>query len=103
MIIIIIPIALGIWVAIDANKRGMNAPLWGILTVLLLIIGLPLYLIERKKNPIREISTKSATVESNQSSININQNKSVPNNCPQCKNPNTGNSDICEWCGSNLI
>lgn len=36
------------WVATDAKKRGMNPIPWAIFTFLMLIIGLPAYLIFRK-------------------------------------------------------
>jgi len=38
----------GFWVSQDAKKRGMNGVGWGIFTFLLLIIGLPVYLISRQ-------------------------------------------------------
>ena len=47
----LIAAAVGIWVATDANKRGMNGVLWGIGVFLLLIVFLPIYLIVRK--PVR--------------------------------------------------
>lgn len=95
MIILLIPLAFGIWVMVDASKRGMNAPLWGILTILLLVIGLPLYLSERKKNPVREVA-------SNLSKSELNQNLFIPEMCPHCKNPNAKRIRLCEWCGSQI-
>jgi len=44
----IIGAAIAIWVAIDADKRGMNGVLWGIGVFLLCIVFLPIYLIVRK-------------------------------------------------------
>ena len=43
-----IAILIGILVAQDANKRGMNGVLWGILCALVCIVFLPIYLIVRK-------------------------------------------------------
>lgn len=40
--------AIAIWVATDANKRGMNGVLWGIGVFMLCIVFLPIYLIVRK-------------------------------------------------------
>ncbi len=40
--------AAAFWVFNDANSRGMNAWVWAIFTFLILIIGLPAYLITRK-------------------------------------------------------
>jgi hypothetical protein len=44
----IIVAAIAIWVATDANKRGMNGIGWGIGVFLLCIVFLPIYLIVRK-------------------------------------------------------
>ena len=44
----VIVFILALFVAQDANKRGMNGVLWGLGTFLLCIIFLPLYLIVRK-------------------------------------------------------
>ena len=44
----LIDLVIAIWVASDANKRGMNGVLWGIGVFLLCIIFLPIYLIVRK-------------------------------------------------------
>lgn len=40
--------AAAFWVHSDAKTRGMNAVVWAIFTFLILIIGLPAYLIMRK-------------------------------------------------------
>lgn len=53
----IIPLLVAIWVSQDAKKRGMNPIGWGIFVFLILIIGLPAYLITRK--PIGGNSTSS--------------------------------------------
>jgi drug/metabolite transporter (DMT)-like permease len=45
---VIIAAGIGVWVATDANKRGMNGVLWGIGVFLLCIVFLPIYLIVRK-------------------------------------------------------
>jgi len=44
----IVAAAIAIWVAIDANKRGMNGIGWGIGVFLLCIVFLPIYLLTRK-------------------------------------------------------
>lgn len=45
---ILIAAAIGFWVYKDANERGMNGILWGILTFLLCIVFLTIYLLTRK-------------------------------------------------------
>jgi hypothetical protein len=41
----LIQTALAIWVGIDANKRGMNGLLWGLLVFITFVVGLIVYLI----------------------------------------------------------
>lgn len=48
MFIFLIPLTIGIFIGLDADKRGMNAWGWGIGVFLLLIVFLPLYFILRK-------------------------------------------------------
>jgi hypothetical protein len=45
---IVIAAAIGFWVYKDAQERGMNGILWGILTFLICVIFLPIYLLIRK-------------------------------------------------------
>jgi hypothetical protein len=47
-----VALVFAIFVATDANKRGMNGLLWGIGVFLICIIFLPLYLVVRK--PVAE-------------------------------------------------
>ena len=44
----IIELLIAIWVATDANKRGMNGVAWAIGVFFLCIVFLPIYLIVRK-------------------------------------------------------
>jgi len=30
------------------------------------------------------------------------ENRSIPDNCPHCKNPNTKRIRLCEWCGNQI-
>lgn len=45
---VIVAALIAVWVAQDANKRGMNGVAWAIGVFLLCIIFLPIYLIVRK-------------------------------------------------------
>ncbi|RWM48365.1 MAG: hypothetical protein EOR78_29400 [Mesorhizobium sp.] len=47
----IIAAAIGACVTRDANSRGMNGRFWGISTILVMIVALPIYLIVRKPRP----------------------------------------------------
>jgi hypothetical protein len=59
MIGLLIALTVGVFVGVDASKRGMNAWGWGIGVTLLLIIFLPAYFITRKpllENQVKESS-----------------------------------------------
>jgi hypothetical protein len=46
-------LALAVWVAIDANRRQMSGPLWGILVFFTSIVGLVVYLLVVQMNAVR--------------------------------------------------
>jgi hypothetical protein len=99
---LLIALFAGIWVGSDANKRGMNGFGWGIFSFAILIIGLPMYLIERKKHPILNIKNtlnNNIISESNTTSSP----STIPETCPHCKNPNTKLIRLCEWCGNQIV
>lgn len=48
VLILIVPLIIGIFIGIDAKKRGMSGFLWGTFTFLLLIVAIPFYLIVKK-------------------------------------------------------
>jgi hypothetical protein len=96
---IVIAAALGIFVAQDANKRGMSGALWGILTFLFCIVFLPLYLIVRKPllmvpppgypgagypppGPVGPVSGGQARM------------------CPACGKYHDGTAQFCPHCGA---
>tara|TARA_B100000029_G_C17517101_1_gene938515 strand:- start:134 stop:313 length:180 start_codon:yes stop_codon:yes gene_type:complete len=49
---LIIVLVIGVFIAKDANSRGMNGIGWGIFVFLICIVALPIYLIVRK--PVKE-------------------------------------------------
>ncbi len=98
----LIPIIVGIWVGSDANKRGMNGIGWGFFSFAILIIGLPFYLMERKKYPI--INVQNIQNSNVVSDLNTTTNPTmIPDICPHCKNPNTKLIRLCEWCGNQIV
>ena len=48
VVLLVLPIICAIYVATDANKRGMNGVAWAIGVFFLCIVFLPIYLIVRK-------------------------------------------------------
>ncbi len=52
LIVLLIPLAVAIWVGVDASRRHMSMPgLWAVFVFLILIIGLPTYLIVATRHP----------------------------------------------------
>lgn len=52
LIVLLIPLAVAVWVATDARRRNMSMPgLWAVFVFLILIIGLPTYLIVATRHP----------------------------------------------------
>jgi hypothetical protein len=45
---LLISVGIAMFIAKDAESRGMNGTVWGIFTFLVCIVALPLYLIVRK-------------------------------------------------------
>jgi hypothetical protein len=77
VLLVFLPIMIGIYVYQDANRRGMNAALWTLITVLApSFIGLIIYLI----------------VRADRSSLQ----------CPNCKGPVTEQYTVCPQCGKPL-
>lgn len=92
VIIYFLIIVSSIWVGNDASKRGMNAWGWGLFTLLLWIIGFPLFLILRGNNAYL---SKVNNSEKNSSKRN-NQQQEQPSQESKNQYP------ICEWCGKEI-
>ena len=77
VLLVFFPIMIGIYVYRDANRRGMNAVLWTLITVLApSLIGLIIYLIVRADHSALQ--------------------------CPNCKGPVTEQYTVCPQCGTQL-
>ncbi len=58
--IILICIMCAVFVYADAQHRGMNAPLWGLLVFLFSVVALPVYLFLRRPSPgLSRVPSKS--------------------------------------------
>ena len=58
-IVVLCRAAIAVAVFIDARRRGMNAPFWGVLVFLFLLIGGIVYLVRRQTG--RHVAARSAT------------------------------------------
>lgn len=56
-LVILVVIGTSIWVAVDANSRGLSGLGWGLGSLLLWIFVFPYYLVERQKVPALAVRT----------------------------------------------
>ena len=90
---IVLDIIVIIFIASDAPKRGMSSA-WAFLGIFFLL-GLIIYLIARK--PLLSVNSN------NIQQVTVNTTPLViPDSCPQCHNPNTRKTRLCEWCGAKI-
>jgi RNA polymerase subunit RPABC4/transcription elongation factor Spt4 len=87
--------ALAVWVGLDANKRGLNGVLWGLLVFFTGIVGLIVYLLVgpvmqmQRGDPDRPPIPPPATT-------------SEPHRCPACRADVNTDFKICPYCGTSL-
>ncbi|MCJ7580576.1 MAG: zinc ribbon domain-containing protein [Candidatus Aminicenantes bacterium] len=84
-VLLIIWIFVIVWVYRDAERRGMNGILWGLLVFIGNIIGLLIYLIVRSDN------------QPSQSDPPI-----IHTKCPECSIPVTDKYAFCPHCGASM-
>ncbi len=60
-IVILLCILCASIISVDAHRRGMNWPLWGLLSFLFSLVALPIYLIVRKPLPSAHHKTLEST------------------------------------------
>ena len=84
LILLILWIAVVVWVYRDAEERGMNGVLWGLLVFIGSIIGLLIYLIVRSD------------------AITDNKRVSPDQACPNCQKPTGSDFIFCPYCGKKM-
>jgi RNA polymerase subunit RPABC4/transcription elongation factor Spt4 len=97
--------ALAVWVGLDANKRGLNGVLWGLLVFFTGIVGLIVYLLvgpvmqtqrgDPERNPIPPAATASQPRAAT-------PDESEPHRCPGCRANVQTDFKICPYCGTSL-
>ena len=95
----IIVLLIAIWVAIDANKRGMNGVLWAIGVFLLCIVFLPLYLILRKPIVAQPYGQPYPPPGSAPSPFQPPAQMYGPRFCSNCGTQLAGDAKFCAKCG----
>ena len=95
--VILFPITILLMVLLPSEKSIM------IILQFSIIVFISLWLISffiegNSKNNIAENDINL----SDMSSVN-NDRIELPNTCPNCKNPNTRKTRLCEWCGGQIV
>lgn len=99
----VIVLLIAIWVAMDANKRGMNGVLWAIGVFLLCIVFLPIYLIVRKpilsQQPYGQPPIAYGQPPQPPQAYQPPAGPSGPQFCSNCGTQVPGGSKFCASCG----
>ena len=109
----LIQIGLAIWVGMDAERRGMNGWLWGLLVLFTFIVGLLVYLIVGQSMGPRPAGTTFARaaspfVETVPRAAHAPPRPDPPSSvhasgtCPGCRADVLPDYKICPHCGSSL-
>jgi len=94
----LISAGLAVWVGVDANKRGLNGVLWGLLVFFTGIVGLIVYLLVgpamqykngNAKEPVQPIETGQPL-------------PAAAMHCPACKKEINDEYKACPYCGTAL-
>ena len=94
--VILFPITILLMVILPSEKSIMNILLFSI--VVFISLWLISFFVEgNSKNNITENDIITSTINSDD-----NSKIEIPEICPHCKNPNTKQTQKCEWCGSQI-
>ncbi len=95
--VILFPITILLMVSLPSEKSIMNVLLFSIIVFISLWL-ISFFIEGNSKNNIAENNINL----SDMSSVN-NDRIEIPNTCPHCKNPNIQRTNLCEWCGKQII
>jgi len=95
----IIQVGLAIWVGIDANRKGSNGILWGLLVLFTSVVGLIVYLLV-SPNLVRNGASVTAAAPPGSSAVPPpSPGKST---CPSCRAQVEPSFKACPYCGTSL-
>ena len=90
----LINLLLAVWVTLDANKRGMNGVLWGILVFFTCVVGLIVYLIvagTSARNGTAPVAAAAASTPA--------PGPAASGSCPSCSGRIESAFRVCPYCG----
>jgi hypothetical protein len=94
----LISACLAVWVGVDANKRGLNGVLWGLLVFFTGIVGLIVYLLV---GPAMQHRNGQAVVPAQPPPAEAAP-SSEGNRCPACQKEVRDEFKACPYCGTAL-
>jgi len=97
----LIQIGLAVWVGLDAQRRGMNGLLWGLLVFFTFIVGLLVYLIVTQWGPQSE-SAASPGAPVGFTAASGAAARTAKGRCPGCEAPLAPDFKLCPYCGTPL-
>lgn len=99
----ILQIVLAFWVGMDANRRGMNGLLWGLLVLFTFVVGLLVYLIVAQTggNGVKEQVVAEGATSAVPATV-ARAGEHDARACGQCGGKVEAGFKVCPFCGSAL-
>ena len=101
-VLIVVPILVGVYVFLDASRRGMNAALWTLIAVLVpILVGFIIYLLVRGNYP--DLKCPQCGTPVRESYVSCPQcGARLKASCPSCSAPVEPDWKVCPRCASPL-
>lgn len=92
----VIQIILAIWVGVDANRKGQNGLLWGLLVLFTSIVGLVIYLI------VAPMLASRSNSRAPSAAVPVAPRQVTGPVCPSCRAEVQAEFKVCPQCGATL-
>ena len=102
----LLQLILGVWVGVDAQKRGSNGYFWGLLVFFTSIVGLLVYLLwvtdamEKISHEVNQVKAQSPTASTAADPVTVVD--AVLPGCPACGGEVEEDFKACPACGASL-
>ena len=87
-------IKLNLFILAQAPIGSSGIP-WQVLFFSSIILIMYFFVIRPQKKKQKSLNDSETTLEQN-------DNKEIPENCPHCKSPNSKRIRFCDWCGNQI-